>query len=267
MEGAVVRHLVGVNTSNVVELGSPVHYVKLARDLNKMAFTQPEIRAYKQAINALAKVMKNDPHLSIAAGNIPLPRYAHVLSDNFVTKAKMTFIDTAIDAVNARIPWSANSRKMALVNLLADVLDNPLGAQSIDKLTKSLPDDPQLKVAIHKLAIEYAKTGQRENYGKIPLYSVSRGKQKVSQTNLGKGLTYFTNKKQAKKLASSVDGEVGTMSQELVLHTRLATLNDVKALLGEEITWKEASLPKIQEKLIAKGYVGVADGERVLIYK
>jgi len=267
LEGSVMKQLVEKHSKHVVDKQA-LHFPALAQELNKMAFTQPKTRELKQIVNAMAVVFKNDPHLSIAAGNIPLPKFQNALTVDPTAKVKYAVASNLFHAMQARIPWSSNAGRMAAVSLLSKVLDNPLDAQTLKQLNKLLPEDPALTSSINQLAIQYAKTGQKENYGKVPLYSATLGKKsKARNTHLGKGQMYWTDKKTAKTIAKGVEGEFNKLDETLVLHTRLATLEDVKNLLGSDVSPEVLRSPEVAEKLIDKGFLGLTEGDKVLIFK
>lgn len=266
MEGAVYKHLVQNNTIGFEGGLQALNFPQLAKQLDNLAFTQPEVRNMKRLVKEFAEVYKNDPHLLSAAGNMPLPKFQAYLTADPVVRLKYEIASQTFNWAKSRIPFSTNAGRAAIMQNLAKVLDNPLDATSVNKILKKLGNDPELKTKLHELAIQYSKFGYPEDYGKVPVYRVAKpgGFNKASDTSIGRGVLFYTDKSKAKQIAS----ETGAKLQEIKLtHKTIATPEDVGRILGYQPTKTDLQDPEIISKIKQGGWLGVAMDDKVVKFK
>ena len=266
VEGAVLKHLTEKNTVGFESGKQAINFPALAHDLDQVAFTQSSARNFKRSVKEFAAVFKNDPHLLAATGSVPLAKFQSYLTTDVTTRIKFELANKVFNMLLSRVPFSQKAGRVALVKNLATILDNPLKDRAITELTKALPEDPLLKTDLHRLAIEFAKQGSPEHYGKVPIYRVYRPGEfgKASVTKLGKGMLYYTNKEEALKVSK----ETGMALKEVMqLHKSIATPEDVRNLLGHAPTAEDLRSPDILNMLQNQDYAGIAEDNRVLLFK
>lgn len=266
VEGAVLKHLVEKNTVGFEAGKQALNFPALATDLEKVAMTQPEARAMKRTISEFANVFKNDPHLLAVTGNVPLPKFQSYLTADPVVRAKFEIASTMFNAVKSRIPFSNNAGRAALVKNLGRLLDNPKDAKATQEVLRALPNDPELKTALHQLAIQFTEKGVPDNYGKVPIYRVHKPGEanKAGNTSLGKGVLLYTDKAVAQSVAKQTGAKVKEVMQ---LHKTIATPEDVAKVLGREPTEVELKDPEVLQLLKNKEFAGIASGDKVLLFK
>jgi len=260
LDALIKKHTIGDDAGN-----QATSFHRLAADLEKMAFTQPEAQAVKRTVGAMAEVFKNDAHLLSAVGNIPLPKFQAYLTADPVVRAKFEIASTLFNEIKSRVPFSNNAGRAALVKNLGKILDNPVDAKTTKAILDALPDDPQLKTALHKLAIEFAKKGQPEAYGKVPIYRVAaKGVTTKADTVIGRGVLYYTDKATADAVAKRTGHSVRTVMQ---LHKRIATPEDAARSLGRDLTPEELKSPAVLQRLEDQDWAGIAVDDKVLLFK
>lgn len=265
VEGAVLRQVIETHTVGMEGGTKAINFVKLSQGLDKLAFTQTEARDLKRVINQFAEVYRTDPHLAVATGNIPLPKFQSYLTADPVVRVKYEFASYMFNAVKAKLPFSDTAGRAALLNNLTRLLDNPLDAASSKAVLAQLPNDPELKTALHKLAMEYAKTGKPENYGKVPIYRVAKPGEfnKAGNTSIGQGVLYYTDKAKAQSIAKQTGTKVKEVQQ---LHRRIATPETIQKLIGREPTPQDFRDPEILQ-LLRGDYAGLAVEDKVILFK
>jgi hypothetical protein len=145
------------------------------------------------------------------------------------------------------------------------VLDNPLNAKAVDRLTNELPKDPEMRTKLHQLAISYAERGQKENYPKVPLYKVYQNgySQSTKATKYGEGIQYYTSKEAAD--AARTAGQ--RVEEVLVEPSRYATLEQASVVVGKKLTPAMLKRPRVVQQLKDLGYLGIADKDLVFEFK
>lgn len=266
VEGAVLRHFMEKNSVGFEGGSKALNLPKIAQELNKIAFTQPKARDLKRVINQFAEVFRNDVHLQAVTGNLPLPKFQSYLTDNPAVRLKYAFVSSVFHEMLSRIPLNNNAKRAALVKHLGRLLDNPLDNQSSQVLLKLLPDDPILKTKLNELAIQFVEFGQKENFGKVPLYRVYKpGKLNVSSnTMIGNGVLFYTDKKTAEHVAKQTESKVAQVQQ---LHSAIATPQDIARVLGRAPTKADLRNPEVVQKLKDKGLLGLAVNDKVILFK
>jgi len=266
VEGAVLKSLISKYTVGIEAGKQALNFPMLASDLEKMAFTQPDARDLKRTVREIAEVFKNDPFLQAVTGKIPLPKFQQALTDSLEGKARYAIASSVFNAIRARIPFDKNAGRAALVHNLGKILDNPRDAKTTKEILAALPDDPELKTAMHQLAIQFVEKGVPEHYGKVPIYRVAKPGdfQKASNTKIGTGVLYYTDKATAQRIAK----ETGTKVKEVFqLHKRIATPEDVTRALGHELSPEELKSDETLQLLKDRDFAGIAIDNKVLLFK
>ena len=266
VEGGILKHLVDKHKVGFEGGNEAINFPKLADELDKLAFTQPEARDMKRTIKQMAEVFKNDVHLLNSTGAVPLPKFQSYLTADPIIRAKFEFASTMFNAIKSRLPFSTNAGRAALVKNLGRLLDNPLNNKTIIELKKELPDDPELATALHQLANEYAKFGKPEHYGKVPIYRVYKpgSFNTASNTMIGRGVLYYTNKAKAREIAKQTGAKVQEVFRP---HQTIATPETVAKIIGREPTSTDFKDPEVLDQLQKAEYVGLAVGDKVVLFK
>lgn len=267
-EGALFKHYLEKSTLQISPEQAAVNFPKLAQDLERYGFRSTEVKDLKRTVREFADVYKNDISLARIAWNSPAGRFKNNIATTIVGKAKMQFASYLFKVWQTVAPGNS-SRRIALTMKMRKVLDNPLDAKSVEALKKALPNDPDLESQLHRMQIEYAKFGQKENYGQAKVYRVSTegGFNKASNTSLGKGVMYYTDQAQARKIASQTGARV---SETNIVPRRVAQQADIdkvtRELFGRPA--KDADY-RNQEVLdmLRHNFDGITKDTRVLMFK
>lgn len=265
-EGAVVKNVIKKHTVGFEGGKQSINLPAISEQLDKLAFTQPEARALKRTVKQISEVFKNDVHLQAVAGSLPMPKFQAYLTDNPAVRVKFAVASKVFNAATSRIPFSTNAGRAALVKNLGTILDNPLDHKAVKDVQKTLPDDPELKTALHQLAVQFVEAGKPEAYGKVPIYRVHRPGEfgKVGDTQLGKGRLFYTDKATADSIAKQTGAKVKAEHQ---VHKTIATAEEVTNIVGHELTAKEMKDPEVLQLLKDRQYRGIAVGDKVMLFE
>ncbi len=264
VEGAVIRNYATKYTAGDEQGFQAIDFPGLARDLDGISFTTKGGQDLKRVVDKLAKVYQNDQALAAEAGAIQMPKNKTYLATSISGRLNMAAHNQLFNYVSRYLP-TQQGRTRRLAEAISDVLDNPLNAKSVEKLTRELPDDPNLKTTLQQLSISYAERGQRETYPKVPLYKVYQEgySQSTKQTKYGDGIEYFTSKEAAEKAKAS--GQ--TVEEVLVEPSRYATIDQAGMLLGRELTPEDLKQARVVQDLKKHGFLGIADDDLVFEFK
>lgn len=264
VEGAVIRNYATKYTAGDEQGFQAIDFPGLARDLDGINFTTKGGQDLKRVVDKLAKVYQNDQALAAEAGAIQMPKNKTYLATSISGRLNMAAHNQLFNYVSRYLP-TQQGRTRRLAEAISDVLDNPLNAKSVEKLTRELPGDPNLKTTLQQLSISYAERGQRETYPKVPLYKVYQEgySQSTKQTKYGDGVEYFTSKEAAEKAKAS--GQ--TVEEVLVEPSRYATIDQAGMLLGRELTPEDLKQARVVQDLKKHGFLGIANGDLVFEFK
>lgn len=204
-------------------------FVKLNDQLEDTIFTTPEARQMKQAIAKIADVFKNDPQLARVSGSTHFAQEADTLSTNPVTASRLAAARQMFRSWQKYFP-TERGRGIALVNKVAELLDNPLHAKSVRDIIDEMPE---VTADVQKLQQEYAKAkaaGKDVGAARVKLY----GEGKVLDVRASQGAAADT----------------------VPLH-RIATLDQVKEIAEAEGLTDGKLLDAALKK---RGYVAVMQG-------
>lgn len=204
-------------------------FVKLNDQLEDTIFTTPEARQMKQAIAKIADVFKNDPQLARVSGSTHFAQEADTLSTNPVTASRLAAARQMFRSWQKYFP-TERGRGIALVNKVAELLDNPLHAKSVRDIIDEMPE---VTADVQKLQQEYAKAkaaGKDVGAARVKLY----GDGKVLDARASQGAAADT----------------------VPLH-RIATLDQVKEVAEAEGLTDGKLLDAALKK---RGYVAVMQG-------
>jgi len=204
-------------------------FVKLNDQLEDTIFTTPEARQMKQAIAKIADVFKNDPQLARVSGSTHFAQEADTLSTNPVTASRLAAARQMFRSWQKYFP-TERGRGIALVNKVAELLDNPLHAKSVRDIIDEMPE---VTADVQKLQQEYAKAkaaGKDVGAARVKLY----GNGKVLDARASQG----------------------AVADTVPLH-RIATLDQVKEVAEAEGLTDGKLLDAALKK---RGYVAVMQG-------
>lgn len=204
-------------------------FVKLNDQLEDTIFTTPEARQMKQAIAKIADAFKNDPQLARVSGSTHFAQEADTLSTNPVTASRLAAARQMFRSWQKYFP-TERGRGIALVNKVAELLDNPLHAKSVRDIIDEMPE---VTADVQKLQQEYAKAkaaGKDVGAARVKLY----GEGKVLDARASQGAAADT----------------------VPLH-RIATLDQVKEVAEAEGLTDGKLLDAALKK---RGYVAVMQG-------
>lgn len=114
-------------------------FTQLNDQLENIVFTTPEARQMKQAISRMAEVFKNDPNLAKVSGSTSFASPTEFLTADPLVAAKMQSARNMFKSVQKYLP-TERGRGLALVNKVAELLENPLHAKTIRDLMDELPE-------------------------------------------------------------------------------------------------------------------------------
>ena len=237
MEGAVLDHLANKFTAGVVGDNRATHFPMLAKELEGIAFSTGPAQNLKRVIKGMSEVWKNDVNLAKASGHISIPRFQSFLTADPVMRAKYEFASSMFNYIKRLAPGQ-KGRNLSLVTKAGKVLENPLSSKSIDELMQGMGRDPKMADAVNRMAIEFAKSGQKDlARPKITIYRAASEatKNAKSQGAIGKGVYYFDKMSKASARAKGRDGV--KVYKETVHPHRIADQAAIKTLIGvDEIT-------------------------------
>lgn len=228
-EMAVIDTLANKFTTGQSSTMQVTDFVKLNDQLEDTIFTTPEARQMKQAIAKIADVFKNDPQLARVSGSTHFAQEADTLSTNPVTASRLAAARQMFRSWQKYFP-TERGRGIALVNKVAELLDNPLHAKSVRDIIDEMPE---VTADVQKLQQEYAKAkaaGKDVGAARVKLY----GEGKVLDARASQGAAADT----------------------VPLH-RIATLDQVKEIAEAEGLTNGKLLDAALKK---RGYVAVMQG-------
>lgn len=228
-EMAVIDTLANKFTTGQSSTMQVTDFVKLNDQLEDIIFTTPEARQMKQAIAKIADVFKNDPQLARVSGSTHFAQEADTLSTNPVTASRLAAARQMFRSWQKYFP-TERGRGIALVNKVAELLDNPLHAKSVRDIIDEMPE---VTADVQKLQQEYAKAkaaGKDVGAARVKLY----GEGKVLDARASQGAAADT----------------------VPLH-RIATLDQVKEVAEAEGLTDGKLLDAALKK---RGYVAVMQG-------
>ena len=228
-EMAVIDTLANKFTTGQSSTMQVTDFVKLNDQLEDTIFTTPEARQMKQAIAKIADVFKNDPQLARVSGSTHFAQEADTLSTNPVTASRLAAARQMFRSWQKYFP-TERGRGIALVNKVAELLDNPLHAKSVRDIIDEMPE---VTADVQKLQQEYAKAkaaGKDVGAARVKLY----GEGKVLDARASQGAAADT----------------------VPLH-RIATLDQVKEVAEAEGLTDGKLLDAALKK---RGYVAVMQG-------
>ena len=114
-------------------------FTQLNDQLENIVFTTPEARQMKQAIGRMAEIFKNDPNLARVSGSTSFASPTEFLTADPLVAAKMQSARNMFKSVQKYLP-TERGRGLALVNKVAELLENPLHAKTIRDLMDELPE-------------------------------------------------------------------------------------------------------------------------------
>lgn len=144
-------------------------FLKLNDQLEDIVFTTPEARQMKQAISRISEVFKNDPQLAKASGSTHFAAEADTLSANPVTATRLAAARQMFRSWQKYFP-TERGRGIALVNKVAELLENPLHAKTMREV---MDEVPELTADVQKLQQEFAKAkaaGKDMGAARVKLY-------------------------------------------------------------------------------------------------
>lgn len=266
-EGAVLDVLAKKHTIGFESGLQATHFPLLAEELRFVGFSSPKAREMKRAINEFDRVFKNDYALSRSLGQINVPGFQHYMTTNPVVRMQYEAASLGMDYVKRLLPGQTG-QIVAMVTNVAKLIAKPTDSKLMAKIMTELPADSELSSSIRRLAIEYAKRGEKEYYPKVPVYrtGVPGSMAKTKDGPLGKGM-YWNTSKATVKTRSRITG--GKIVKERLLPSRIAVKQNIADALGVDDfdmgSFKETE--GLVELLKNRGYSGVSEGDAVLMFK
>lgn len=260
-EGAAIKNLTNKYTYGVPGEAQATHFPALAEEVRGLNLSTPEAKGLANVIEEIAKVYKNDANLGAISSKTIAVRQQANLSSDIVQKAKYTVIGALWGHMVKHLPGQ-NSRNIALVHKVAEVLKNPLHAKTAEDFIKMIPKAQQgeMRSLVRELQIETAKTGGVKQSVTTNMYKQSaRGNLAVTDGVLGKGI-YLVDK------VANPNPAMKVIRQE-VDTSKLATLDIISNLVGRDVTEKEIrTIKDLPQKLMDKGYLGIRLDGRAMLF-
>ena len=262
-EGAVVKMLTERYTVGLPSELQAVHFPELANKLTKYNFQSPAAKQYVGMIQEFAEVFKNDAHLGRTIGNIQIPQFQSYLTTDPVMRAKYEFASGVFNYIKQLVPGPKADR-LALVNMVGGMLDDPLKAKQTQTFIKKFPKAQQVEVKqmVKHLRQVWAQAGLNTTEGKeaLKLYKATK-QEAVTKTNGGFGPGYYLRE------ALESRREMRNVLRHDVTPTDLATLKEISEVMGREVTSTEIrKLKSLPAKLEKAGYKGVRHEGRVMLF-
>ena len=269
-EAAVIQGLIDKFSIGEESGRQAIDFVSLARELKHIPFTTQANRDMKQAIDEMARVYKNDPHILGSTGTVKLDSFQSYLTDDPVIRLKYMFVSSMFNQVKRLLP-TETGRKTAMIMATAKALESPTDSVAVAQLIKQLPPDPALQNSLKRQLLEIGNYNERSTYPRVPVYSVAqRGHSRsVTKGELGTGRYYYVDKTKAR--AKSKKSASGKLEELLILPDRVADEFMIREVLGlpqdTEITTdmiKKNS--KLKEILEGRGFSGIVVKDTVMMY-
>lgn len=261
VEGAAVKNLTNKYTLGELADKQAIHFPALSDALSELNITTTQGKHLVSVVDEMAKVFKNDVALSRISGNLALPKNQTYLSKEILPRIHMEIMSRGFNAVKRFLPGK-ESRNIALIHKINKLLKNPLHVKTAEDLIRSFPkeDQPEIISLVKQLQIETAKNPATNVVKDFkPMYKQTKsGKLTTSDGALGKGV-YLVDKVKNPDPASKVIKHEVNLSQ-------MATLEDISALVGREVTVKDVrTIPDLQKLLVEKGFKGIkVEGKAML---
>lgn len=250
-EGAVMKQYVDRYTLGQATDKQAIHFPMISRALEGVKMETAEAKHVKTAVDEIAKIFKNDVNLSKVSGNIAVPKFQSYLTTDPIVRLKFEVASGVFNYIKTKIPGK-QANNMALLKQLEKTLENPMHVNTVNKFIKSMPKESQegVKTLVDQLRVEMAKNPARQQ-DFVNMYKQSAsGKLVTSNGQLGKGVYLVDSVKNPSPTAKVIKHEVNM--------SKMATLEDISALVGREIDVKEVrNLPNINKTLQEKGYIGI----------
>jgi hypothetical protein len=262
VEGSIVQKLTAKNTVDAQGVQA-IDFSKLDDALSNINFKFEKNRNYKRAIKEMSRVFHNDIDLIKIAEPSEELKISQGLTADLRAKLKYMLASRTFTAIMRKFPGAAGNTS-ALIRTLGDVLNNPLDSKSIDTLTKSLPDDPELASNIKSLALQIGKVTEKTDYEHATLY-------KAVPKSQGKGGSikgvYYSRKEDIKKV-----GEGRQIAEYKVMYKNLKTLQEVRDILGNQnIEAKDILDSSLNQEIIKKAYgkgiEGIEIDNKVMVFE
>lgn len=238
------------------------HFPMLSEALKGMDIRTPEAKRLVKAIDEMAKVFKNDVNLAQLSGRLTVPQFQSYLTTDPVMRAKFEVASSMFNWLKRMTP-SKEGNNLALVNKVSKLLENPMNARTAEDFVKSMPKESQaeMRSLVKELQLQWGKQPVKPKGDFVKMYKQSaNGKLSTSNGAWGKGI-YLVPKVANPLPNSKVIGHEVNMS-------RMATFKDISNLVASEVTPKNLHrYPKVQEQLIERGYLGITDGDRVMLFE
>lgn len=263
MDGAAIKNLLNKHTVGSKSEAQVINFPALNDELKNLNIITPQGKYMTSVVDELANVYKNDIQLSALTGNIRLPSVSASLATSVEGKVKANLVRQVFDEIRTLNPLTDKAKSLTLVKSVKRLMNDPLLAKNADDLIKSMPEGSkeEMRSLVKQLQIEVAK--DLANPSKLPanqVYMYQTGNT-LRYTNgvLGKG-AYLTDK--------VADPSIKNINRMLIDTSKLATLEDASNIMNMKITDRELrSNPKIQEALVDKGFVGIKDQGKMVLFK
>jgi len=153
VEGSVVNALAEKYTAGTPGGERAVYFPQLSDALDKITFTTPETRKFKQAVKEMGEVFRNDVPLANVSGSLAAPKDVSLLTSDLYAATKRNIAQKVFNHARRLI----GDGPAKLIHKAADVLENPLNTKSIDELMKELDGAVNIQEDIKNLMSAAAK--------------------------------------------------------------------------------------------------------------
>lgn len=260
-EAAIIKVLTDKFTvGNATDLQA-THFPMLAEALKNMDIKTPEARRLVKVIDEIAKVFKNDINLGQLSGRLTVPQFQSYLTTDPIVRAKFEVASGMFKWAKRMLP-TKEGNNLALVNKVSKLLENPLNARTAEDFIKGMPKESQaeMRSLVKELQLQWGKQPVKPKGDFVKMYKQTKtGKLTATDGAWGKGV-YLVPKIANPLSDSKVIGHEVNMS-------RLANFQDISNLVASEVTPKNLHrYPKVMQQLMDNGYLGITDGERVMLF-
>lgn len=232
-EGAVVNNLANKFTAGAEGGFNVIHFPLLAKELDKVAFTTPEARKSKAAIQRMAEVFRNDIALAESTGHIQVPKFQSFLTADPVIRAKFEFASSVFNRIKQLAPTKAGAN-IAVVMRAAELLEKPLNAKLMKEVMEEVADDINLSkqlVEIQTEAVRASSIGKDPTAARVNVFGTGN-----IQSLKGKGKS----------------------ANQIAIH-RIATYS-IRKQIADTYSIDISDTKRLDRYLINEGYVATQQG-------
>ncbi|UOF81453.1 hypothetical protein [Caudoviricetes sp.] len=155
VEGKIVQQLAEKHTIGDEGGFRATQFPELAKELSVYKFATPGAQRLVEAVKRLAQVYQIDPSLANSAGSIYIKGSSNYLAADPKSRLTYEVMTRAFDWLKRKLP-TKNANELSMVYMVADLLENPLNANTTKHVLAAVKGDQELTHAITKMQAQVA---------------------------------------------------------------------------------------------------------------